>query len=216
MDEIKVLIVDDHQIIIDGIKSLLKDQYGIRVVGEAGNGKEAIDALSLIGADVVLMDIDMPVLNGIEATRKIKSGPASARVIILTMHNEAGLVKTLISAGADGYMLKNSDQHELVDAIRKVASGQSYFSPEVTLSLLHKSAHKPEFSEPANLAADLTSREIEVLKLIALGHSNREIGESLFISHRTVDTHRTNLMKKIGVNNIAGLIRYAIKQGFIS
>ncbi len=216
MDEISVLIVDDHQIIVDGIKSLLKDQEGIKVVGDSSNGKEAIDFLHLIHADVVLMDIDMPVMNGIEATRQIKSSFDGTRVIILTMHNEGGLIKTVIAAGADGYLLKNSDQHELIGAIRRVAEGQSWFSAEVTRSLINQpTTNMKSFSQDSR-TANLTSREIEVLKLIAQGHTNKEIGEKLFISHRTVDTHRTNLMKKLEVSNIAGLIRFAIKQGFVS
>ena len=216
MDEIAVLIVDDHQIIVDGIKSLLKDQEGIKVVGDSGNGKEAIEFLRLIHADVVLMDIDMPVMNGIEATKQIKSSFDRTRVIILTMHNEGGLIKTVIAAGADGYLLKNSDQHDLIGAIRKVAEGQSWFSSEATMSLINQPTTSMNSFSPDSRIANLTSREIEILKLIAQGHTNKEIGEQLFISHRTVDTHRTNLMKKLEVSNIAGLIRFAIKQGFVS
>ena len=216
MKEVSILIVDDHQIIIDGIRSLLRDQPDLKVIGESCNGKEAVDFLALLHADIVLMDIDMPLMNGIDATRKIKAEFDGVKVIILTMHNEGGLIKTLVSAGADGYILKNSDRHELIDAIRKVSSGQSYFSPDVTLSLLNKTTRPMVGSEEDNVHVDLTSRESEVLTLIAKGHTNKEIGEKLFISHRTVDTHRTNLMKKIGVNNIAGLIRYAIRRGFVS
>ncbi len=216
MEAIKILITDDHQIIIDGLKSLLSDEKDLQVIGEASNGKEAIEFLKLLKADVVLMDIDMPVLNGIEATKKIKSEFDDVRVIILTMHNESGLIKTLVAAGADGYILKNSDQSELLEAIRKVASGNQYFSSDVTLSLLNKNSSQLKQFQTDSKIAELTSREIEILKMIAEGNSNKEIGEILFISHRTVDTHRTNLMKKLDVNNIAGLIRYAIQQGFVS
>ena len=216
MEAIKILITDDHQIIIDGLKSLLSDEKDLQVIGEASNGKEAIEFLKLLKADVVLMDIDMPVLIGIEATKKIKSEFDDVRVIILTMHNESGLIKTLVAAGADGYILKNSDQSELLEAIRKVASGNQYFSSDVTLSLLNKNSSQLKQFQTDSKIAELTSREIEILKMIAEGNSNKEIGEILFISHRTVDTHRTNLMKKLDVNNIAGLIRYAIQQGFVS
>lgn len=216
MKEVNILLVDDHQIIIDGIKSLINDQEGFCIKGEACNGQEAIDFLKLIPVHVVLMDIDMPVMNGIEATKKIKSQFEDVKVIILTMHNERGLIKNLIDAGADGYMLKNSDQYELVSAIIKVAGGQQFFSSEVTLSLLDKSTSSLNKFGTGTSVVDLTSREIEILKLITEGNSNKEIGEQLFISHRTVDSHRTNLMKKLGVNNIAGLIRFAIQNGYVS
>ncbi|MCF8368916.1 MAG: response regulator transcription factor [Bacteroidales bacterium] len=214
--EIKILLADDHQIIIDGLKSLLSTAKNIRVIGEASNGKEVCDFLKLIKADLILMDIDMPVMNGIEATKKIKQSYPDVRIIILSMHNEPGLIKTMISAGADGYLIKNCDQNELLDAVHKVASGQNYFSTDVTMSLLEKGHVSVNSISGDNHLAELTSREIEILTLIAEGYSNKEIGDKLFISHRTVDTHRTNLMKKLEVNNIAGLIRFAIKQGFIS
>jgi len=216
VEAIKVLITDDHQIIIDGLKSLLADDDQIKVVGEASNGQEAIEFLNLIDVDVVLMDIDMPVLNGIEATKKIISKFPGTRVIILSMHKESGLIKSLFKEGVDGYLVKNSDQNELIEAIKKVYSGQQHFSSDVTMSLLDKSTNKSSRFEPDNRIADLTSREIEILKLISEGLSNKEIGEKLYISHRTVDSHRTNLMKKVGVNNIAGLIRFAMKSGFIN
>jgi DNA-binding NarL/FixJ family response regulator len=216
MKTIKVLITDDHQIIIDGLKSLLNDVNGIQIVGEALNGADALQTLDLLSADLVLMDIDMPVMNGMEATRLIKKKYPKIKVIILSMHNEGSLVKKLIASGADGYILKNSDREELIAAILKVSEGQKYFSPDVTLSLAEVSSHHNSGQEKESYIHDLTDREIEILKLIAEGYSNKEIGEKLFISHRTVDTHRTNLMKKIGVNNIAGLIRYAIKRGFVN
>jgi two-component system response regulator NreC len=214
MDKTKVLLVDDHQIIIDGLKSLLENIPTIEVVGEALNGKKAIDLLALISVNLVLMDIDMPILNGIETTKLIKSKYTNVKVIILSMYKESGLIKTLIDAGADGYLLKNSDQNELLEAIAKVTSGQQYFSSDVTLSLLNKNSSNSSSFQEENVVGDLTDREIEILKLIAEGFTNKEIGDKLFISHRTVDTHRTNLMKKVGVNNIAGLIRFAIKKGF--
>ena len=214
--EIKILLADDHQIILDGLKSLLSTEDNITVVGEASNGKEVCDFLQLITPDIILLDIDMPVLNGIEATKKIKSEYPDVKVIILTMHNESGLIKTMINAGADGYLIKNCDQKELLEAIQKVNDGQKFFSADVTMSLMDKGTTRVSEFSTDNRVTDLTSREIEILRYIAEGFSNKEIGDKLFISHRTVDTHRTNLMKKLNVNNIAGLIRFAIRQGFIS
>jgi len=208
MNKINVLLTDDHQLIIDGLKSLLKNQEYINVSAEANNGREALRILSFLPIDVVLMDIDMPVMNGIETIKEIKKQYPDVKVIILSMHNEAGMIKSLVDLGANGYMLKSCSQDEVVSAIRKVAAGQSYFSPDVTMALL-KPAHPEQKTEI------LTERETEILKLIAAGFSNKEVGDKLFISHRTVDTHRTNLMKKLGVSNIAGLISFAIKNGII-
>ena len=158
----------------------------------------------------------MPVLNGIEATKKIKAKFPETKVIILSMYKESGLIKSIVDIGADGYLIKNSDKNELMEAITRVASGQQYFSSDVTMSLLKKAPHKTSQFKPDYRVSELTEREIEIMILIAEGLSNKEIGEKLFISHRTVDSHRTNLMKKVGVNNIAGLIRFAIKTGFVS
>ena len=212
MKELNILLVDDHQIIIDGLLLLINSVEGMKVIGDANNGKEAIELLKVLDADVVLMDIDMPVMNGIDATKAIKDQAGKTKVIILSMHCESGMVKELIEIGADGYLLKNASKEELIQAITKVAGGQQYFATDVTLSLLNK--EKPQLQ--SNLEFELTKREIEILKLIADGFSNKEIGEQLFISHRTVDTHRTNLMKKLEVNNIAGLISFAIKNGIVA
>ena len=211
--KMKVLLVDDHQLIIDGLKSLMKNTAEIMVTGEANNGREALRLLDILNVDVVLMDIDMPVMNGIDALKEIKKGKPAIKVIILSMHEESGMIKNLLAIGADGYLLKSTSQDELISAIKKVANGNKYFSTEVTLSLLNGSQGNSQTSkQPSEI---LTSREEEILKLIAEGFSNKEIGTQLFISHRTVDTHRTNLMKKLNTSNIAGLISYAIKSGLI-
>lgn len=213
MSEIKVLVTDDHQIIVDGLKSLLNNTADFKVIGEANNGREALKIIENVEVDVVLMDIDMPVMNGIETLKEIRRRRLEVKVIILSMHHEAGMIKSLIDLGAMGYLLKSSPQEELVAAIRKVAAGQQYFSTQVTLSLLNKPQNSNNVESGS--AGLLTERETEIIKLIAEGFSNKEIGAKLFISHRTVDTHRTNLMKKIQVENIAGLISYAIKNGIV-
>ena len=212
MKDLNILLVDDHQIIIDGLRLLVNSVEGMTVIGDANNGKEAIELLKVLDADVVLMDIDMPAMNGLDATKLIKAKAGNTKVIILSMHCESGMVKELIEIGVDGYLLKNASKEELIQAITKVAEGQQYFATDVTLSLLDK--NKPHIQ--SNLEIELTKRETEILKLIADGFSNKEIGEQLYISHRTVDTHRTNLMKKLEVNNIAGLISFAIKNGIVT
>ncbi len=216
MEIIKLIIADDHQIISDGLKALLKSYPEISVLGVASNGKEAVTLSQLFSPDIILMDVDMPIMNGIEATKAIKKDHPKIKIIILTMHNEAGLVKTLIAAGADSYLLKNTDQDELITAIHKVAQGKQYFSSDITATLLSSDNSVEKTVSHNSELSNLTSREIEILKLIAMGFSNKEIGEKLFISHRTVDTHRTNLMKKLDVSNIAGLIRFAIQKGMVS
>ncbi len=210
---INVLLVDDHQLILDGLKSLLKHTDNLVVAGEANNGRDAIRLLDILNIDVVLMDIDMPVMNGIDALKEIKRIKPLMKVIILSIHNESGMIKNLLGIGADGYLLKSTSQDELIRAILKVAEGDKYFSTEITLSLLNPS--QSNFQTSKQLSETLTIREEEILKLIAEGFSNKEIGARLFISHRTVDTHRTNLMNKLNVSNIAGLISYAIKSGLI-
>ena len=212
MKNLNILLVDDHQIIIDGLRLLINNVDGMHIVGDANNGKEAIDLLKILDVDVVLMDIDMPVMNGLDATKSIKSGSNKTKVLMLSMHCESGMVKELIEIGADGYLLKNASKEELIEAITKVSRGEQYFSTDVTLSLLQTNKSKVK----TKLEVDLTNRELEILKLIADGFSNKEIGEQLFISHRTVDTHRTNLMKKLDVNNIAGLVSFAIKNGIVN
>ena len=216
-NEIRIMVTDDHQIVLDGIKSLINRIPGFRLVGEAHNGREAIDLLKHLHVDVLLMDLDMPEMNGMEATSIIKEKYPVVRVLILTMHNEKALINKVMESGASGFVLKNSSQDELMEAIKKVHSGQQYFSAEVTMTLLSKTEHRTSsnLKTPVDLS-QLTERETEILRLIAEGNSNKEIGEQLFISHRTVDTHRTNLMKKLAVHNIAGLIKFAINAGLVN
>lgn len=213
-----ILIVDDHQLVLDGLSSIVKEMKDFEVMASARNGKEGLQLATTLNPDIILMDIDMPVMNGLEATRQIKQQGLNSKIIILTMHNESSLIKKVIEIGADGYLLKNSDREEFYTALCNVSKGKSYFSSEVTRSLLNpgKSTHQFDSESEAVLLSRLTEREVDVLKLIAEGLSNKEIGDELFISHRTVDTHRTNLMKKLEVHNIAGLIKFSIKSGLLS
>lgn len=216
MDKIKVIITDDHQMVSEGLKSLVELDKTIEVIQLAKNGRELLHFLEFLEPDLILMDIDMPIMNGLEAMQQIHKKYPNLKVIIVSMHEEKGLVKKLTDAGAKGFLFKNSDKDELIWAIKTVHQGGNYFTSKLTLNLINpdKSLSQSELIDSKK--ALLTEREIEILKLIAEGLSNKEIGDQLFISHRTVDTHRTNLMKKLEVNNIAGLIRYAIKQGFVN
>jgi len=195
--------------VLDGLKSLINSQDDIEVVSTAITGLDAIRQLEVLKVDIVLMDIDMPEMNGIDATKVLKKDYPDLKIIILTMHDEKSIIQLLMDIGADGYILKNATQEELLQGIKQVKSGKKHFSPDVTIALLRNDI------ESSKVSHDLTSREVEILTLIAEGFSNKEIGDKLFISHRTVDTHRTNLMKKLEINNIAGLIRYAIKHSLV-
>ncbi|MBL4577553.1 MAG: response regulator transcription factor [Flavobacteriales bacterium] len=215
MQEIKVLIADDHQLVIEGIRALLADVENITVVGEAVNGKDCFEKLASIDADVVLMDMDMPIMSGIDATRLIAKTYPNIKVLALTMYNEKALITKMLEAGTVGYMLKNIGKEELQRAITTVNDGEQYFSSEIPITLSRPTTMNtiPEVQEKA--LDLLTPRELEILVHIAEGLSNSEIGKKLFISSRTVDTHRTNLMKKLDVHNVAGLIRFAIQNDLI-
>lgn len=212
---VRIVLADDHQLILDGLKSLIEKVADFRVVAEARNGKELIDVLSAIKADVALVDIDMPVLSGIDAMKELKQIASEVKCIALTMHKESGMVQRALQAGASGYLLKNTDQDKLIAAIRSVMNGEKILGEGLKDGAVASDSGRTEVATDLHLSNDLTDRELEVLKMIARGMSNKEIGEALFISHRTVDTHRTNLMKKLNVHNIAGLIRYAIRSGYV-
>jgi DNA-binding NarL/FixJ family response regulator len=215
MKKIRILIIDDHQLILDGLKALIKDVQGFIFAGEANSGKEALKLARSSPFDIVLMDIEMDGINGIETTRLLLQEHPTAKILALTMYNEKGMINKALEAGVSGYVLKNVNKEELIEAIKKVVSGDKYFSGEVVTTLLEKESTKIITGKETPDLDKLTKREIEVLKLIAQGLSNREAGEKLFISPRTVDTHRTNLMEKLQIKNIAGLIRYAIQHNYI-
>ncbi len=204
-----LLLVDDHAIVTDGLLALLEGEPDFVVKGVAQNGRMAIEMLQVLKVDIVVMDIDMPEMTGMEATQYIKKHMPDKKILLLTMHDEKAMVQAMMEIGADGYLLKNSPKIELLDALRTLSQGQSYFSDEVKSVLLQPDSPKHQ----TTLMKDLTEREIEIIRLVADGYSNKQIGEKLFISHRTVDTHRTNLMAKLGVHNVAGIVKFAIANG---
>lgn len=208
---INVLIVDDHKIIRDGIRSMLIDERDIVIVGEEENGNAALKTLGSKEVDVVLSDISMPVMGGSELTKNINEFHPNVKVLILSMHEEEQYIKDLIDHGASGYILKNTGASELIKAIRTVAEGKNFFSNEVYSTLIMGNNKKANTTD----VIQLTKREIEVLKLISNEMKNHEIAEALFVSIRTVDTHRRNLLQKLNVKNTAGLVRYAVKSGIV-
>lgn len=218
MSKIKVLLADDHKIIRIGLRGIVEREEDMEVVGEAESGSEVLDTLQKTVTDVVLMDIDMGRSNGTETTRKVRAMFPDVRVLALTMHEEAEHIIYMLEAGASGYLLKNVGRDELLSAIRTVVQGNSYFSHTVSATLLKAITDlksKPSSASKQTSGSPLSDREIEVLKLIAQEHSNGEIAEKLFISIRTVDTHRRNILEKLQVKNTAGLVKYAIEKALI-
>ncbi len=210
MSLINILIVDDHQMVREGIKSIFKDEENLQIVGEAANGKEALEVLPKSKPDIILADISMPLLNGIELMKEIQKTHPGQKVIALTMLNEAQHVTQMIKAGARGYLLKNCGSRELKKAIKIIHEGGTYYSPEVEAILRQSWSGKK--SQRLSVDIPMTKRELEVLHLICKEFTNQEIAGKLFISQRTVDAHKRNLLEKTGTKNIAGLVLYAIEK----
>ena len=214
MERIRILLADDHAILRDGIRSLLADHPDMIVVGEAEDGHWAVHLAHERHPDVVLMDIGMPRLNGLEATRQIKHDHPEIAVLILTMHDNEEYLRQVLAAGASGYVLKRAAAGELVAAIRAVHRGEAALSPAVA-RLLIEDYLKGENGQVAAAPSDLTPREREVLQLIAEGHTSKQIAELLCLSVKTVQAHRTSLMQKLDLHDRGDLIKYAIQRRII-
>lgn len=223
MKTLNLLLVDDHNIIINGIKAMMDEESEIKIVGQANSGEEAVKQALELPVDVILMDIKMPGMNGIQATEEILAKKPDVKIIALTMFDDDDYITSMLQAGARGYVLKNTGKKELLSAIEKVAEGETYFSGEVTSAIMKRYMNKGGTIEQAagkktttaTAPIELTTREIEILRHIAYEMTNQEIADKLFISPRTVHSHRRNLMQKIGVKNTAGLVRYAIQYGLL-
>jgi DNA-binding NarL/FixJ family response regulator len=205
---LRVLLVDDHALVRAGLHSLLQTLPGIEVVGEAGNGREALALVGQVQPEVVLMDISMPGLNGFEAARRMIREHPSTRILMMSMHADEESVSQAFTAGATGYLLKSAEREELEIALQAVRAGQRWFSPAV-----RKQALEPGEAFP--LRAPLTPRQREVLQLIAEGNSTRDIAQQLQISVKTVETHRAQLMERLDIRNVPGLVLYAIRKGIV-
>ncbi len=212
MDKIKILMVDDHAILRDGIRAILGLHNDFEIVGEAAEGKEAVEKARELSPDVVLMNIDMPGMEGLEATRRIVKRNPKMKVLMLTRHDTKEYIISAIKAGAAGYLPKRVLGSELVSAIRAVHEGDSFLYPSAATALIQDYLHQLE-TEPYD---SLTGREREILKLIAEGHTSREVADMLFISLKTVLGHRTKIMKKLDLHNRTELIKYAMRKGLVS
>ena len=210
---INVLIADDHQLFREGLVNLLSSAPDIKVIGQAKDGKDAIEKTRQLKPDVLLIDIGMPQMNGIDATRQLKKELPEVKIIAVSMHSDRQYVKGILEAGADGYLLKNCTYHQLTDAIISVHSGKKILSDDIT-DLVIKGYLEPSDSE-ADGFSDLSEREVEILQLYAEGKSTREISEKLFISVKTVGTHKQHILEKLNLKNNADIIKFALKKGMI-
>jgi two-component system, NarL family, response regulator NreC len=212
-ETVKILLVDDHTIVRQGLRALLESQEGFQVVGEADNGRDAVKKAQELQPDVVIMDIAMPILNGLEATRQIKKIMPDVKIVALTMYNDEEYVFQILKSGASGYLIKETAANELITAINSVKGGNPFFSPLISRKIME--SYLREDSEKKAEGDKLTNREKEVLQLIAEGYTNNEIGKLMGISVKTVETHRAHIMSKLDIHDVAGLIKYAIKKGLV-
>jgi two-component system, NarL family, response regulator NreC len=207
---IRILLADDHRMVRQGFKLILQSQDDMEVVGEAGNGHEAVEQATALKPDVVVMDVTMPELNGIEATRRLRDAAPNAHVLALSVHRDAVYVREIVRAGAEGYILKESADTELLAAVRAVSEGNSYLSPEVAGAVLKD--YRRQAMNPLDV---LSPREREILQLVAEGMTNKDIARRLGLSIYTIDGHRTRIMEKLGLHSIGELVRFAVRSGIV-
>jgi len=223
MKKTRILIADDHAVVRSGLKMLLRSHPRFSVVAEAADGEEAVRKVNLHRPDLAILDISMPILDGIAATKAIKRAHPEVMVLILSVHKNEEYAYQVLKAGASGYILKNAGKKEIVDAIRLALSGERSFSPDISNIIVKgfvkrtgKKTPAGRSSQPRGAVTGLTKREVEILKYIAQGLTSRQIAERLFLSFRTINTHRANLMEKLNIHDTAGLVRYALNAGLIT
>ena len=209
-EKIHILLADDHAVVRQGFKMILAAQPDMEIVGEAGNGREALDLASQLQPDVIVMDVAMPELNGIEATRRVADVSPRSRVLALSMHKDSVYVREILRAGARGYLLKDAISSDLLAAVRAIARGEGYLSPGVSDAVLND--YRRHVTDPIDL---LTSREREVLQMIAEGKTNKDIATVLNLSVYTVDAHRGRIMEKLNVHSVTDLVRFAVRCGLV-
>lgn len=211
----KIVIAEDHTILRAGLRALLSGQNGLEVIGEAGDGREAIRKVDTLQPDLLLIDLSMPKLNGIDAIREIKSQHPEIKIIVLTVHKSDEYIIAALRAGANGYMLKDASQNELLLAIDYVINGKTFLSPSISDKVVDAFLNTDKKDKPAAVLDNLTAREREILKLVAEGNTNKKIADHLCISLKTVEKHRSNLMKKLDLRNTAALTAYAIEKKMV-
>jgi DNA-binding NarL/FixJ family response regulator len=212
---VKIILADDHRIMREGLRALLEKEAGIEVIAEAENGRTTVELSRELNPDVVVIDIGMPDLNGIDATRQIVSESSSVKVIALSMHSDKKFVREMLSAGASGYLLKDSAFEELGTALATVINNKTYLSPKIADTVVKDYLGQIETKE-SKVSPSLTKREREVLQLIAEGKTTKDIASQLYVSIKTIETHRKQIMDKVGLNSVAELTKYAIREGLTS
>ncbi len=213
-EKIKILIAEDHQTVREGVKLLVNSQPDMEVIGEADDGEMAVTEAVRLAPDVLLMDISMPSVNGLRATKRIRVVNPGMKILILTRHTDDGYLQQLIGAGANGYVLKQSAPTELINAIRTIAAGNSYLDPSLTRKVMGGYVERSA-SLRGESKGSLTEREEEVLRLIAFGYSNKEIGGRLDLSVKTIEAHKANAMRKLGISSRIDIVKYAILQNWL-
>ena len=214
MNKLSIFLADDHAVIREGLKALINVQPDMEVVGEADNGRTAWLEVKALQPDVIVMDISMPELNGAKATERLQKDCPQTKVLVLTIHSDQGYLHQMLKAGASGYVLKRTATHELIQAIRKVAAGDKYLDQTITNKMVGRYMRK-QSARPGLAGGELSERETDVLRRIALGYTNKEISAQLDISVRTVETHKVRLMQKLEFHSRAELVRYALLRGWL-
>jgi DNA-binding NarL/FixJ family response regulator len=218
MNRIRILIADDHEMVRRGLRATLEERAGWEVVGEAGDGDEAVKLALKLRPDLLVLDVNMPKQNGLEVARVLQERAPKIRILVLTVHDSAQIVREILQAGAKGYLLKSEAGNDLITAVEAVLQDQPFLTPSVTSIVLDtflKSTPAPAAAPVPPPAVPLSAREREVIQLLAQGHSNKEVARLLGISVKTVETHRTNLMRKLELHSITQLVRYAIRNGLV-
>jgi two-component system response regulator NreC len=212
--KLRILLAEDHQTVREGVKLLVNAQPDMEVVGEADDGEAAIKEAERLKPDILIMDISMPGLNGLRATKKLRAMSFDVKILTLSRHTDDGYLQQLLAAGANGYVLKQSAPTHLINAIREVANGNAYLDPALTRKVIGGYAERTS-SLRGDAQKELSDRETEVLRLISLGYSNKEIGNSLDLSVKTIEVHKANAMRKLGISGRIDIVRYAILQGWM-
>ena len=216
MPPTRVLIADDHPLIRSGLRALLARESDFEVVGEAADGYQALELVEQLKPDVVMLDVSMPRLNGIDVAQKISEKTPSTRIIIVSIHSDEGYVLRALKAGAKGYLLKASPEGDILNAVRAVAAGQAYLSPEISRLLVEEYVREMRFRGVEDSYDLLSIREKEILQLLASGSTNRQVAELIHVSLATVETHRTNIFQKLGIHSLPELILYAVRKGLLT
>jgi DNA-binding NarL/FixJ family response regulator len=212
----KVMLVDDHPLFREGIRALLSAEPDIEVVGEAADGKQAIDLAEKLSPDIIVMDLVMPGMNGMQAAQQLHDKHPEIKVLILSMYDDDEYIRQILKAGASGYVLKRAASDDLLRAIREVEKGGSALHPTVAAKLIKDYIRSTKSTGQGDAGSSLTARESEVLKLVAEGHTNRQIADLLGLGRKTIDTHRTNVMRKLDLHDVTALVKYALKRGLIN